>query len=131
MALRAERVIPGGVNSPVRAMRAVGSSEPVFMRRGEGATIEDVDGNRYVDWVMSWGPLILGHADPETVEAVRRGGASTGRRFGAPTEREVELAEEIVDAVPVGRDGAPRLVRHRGRDERAARWRAARPGATA
>ena len=62
--------IPGGVNSPVRAMRAVGLDEPVFVRRGEGAYIEDEDGNRYLDWVMSWGPLIFGHADPETVEAV-------------------------------------------------------------
>ena len=60
-------LIPGGVNSPVRAMRAVGLSEPVFMQRGEGAWIEDVSGNRYVDWVQSWGPLIFGHADPEIV----------------------------------------------------------------
>jgi glutamate-1-semialdehyde 2,1-aminomutase len=96
---RALEAIPGGVNSPVRAMRAVGLDEPLFVRRGEGAYIEDEDGRRYVDWVMSWGPLILGHADPETVEAVveaARGGTS----FGAPTEREVLLAEEIVDAVP-------------------------------
>jgi glutamate-1-semialdehyde 2,1-aminomutase len=95
---RALEAIPGGVNSPVRAMRAVGLDEPLFVRRGEGAYIEDEDGRRYVDWVMSWGPLILGHADPKTVEAVveaARGGTS----FGAPTEREVLLAEEIVDAV--------------------------------
>jgi glutamate-1-semialdehyde 2,1-aminomutase len=96
---RAESLIPGGVNSPVRAMRAVGLDEPVFVRRGEGSVIEDVDGNRYVDWVMSWGPLIFGHADPETIEAVRAA-AADGTTFGAPTEREVELAEEIVDAVP-------------------------------
>jgi glutamate-1-semialdehyde 2,1-aminomutase len=96
---RARRVIPGGVNSPVRAMRAVGVDEPVFMARGAGGWVEDVEGNRYVDWVQSWGPLIFGHADPETVEAVREA-ALDGTSFGAPTEREVELAQEIVDAVP-------------------------------
>jgi glutamate-1-semialdehyde 2,1-aminomutase len=80
-------------------MRAVGLDEPVFVRRGEGAWIEDVNGNRYVDWVMSWGPLLFGHADPETVEAVTRA-AADGTSFGAPTEAEVELAEEIVAAVP-------------------------------
>jgi glutamate-1-semialdehyde 2,1-aminomutase len=92
-------LIPGGVNSPVRAMRAVGLAEPVFMQRGEGAWIEDVRGARYVDWVQSWGPLIFGHADPETVEAVQAA-AERGTTFGAPTEAEVELAAEIVDAVP-------------------------------
>jgi glutamate-1-semialdehyde 2,1-aminomutase len=96
---RALELIPGGVNSPVRAMRAVGLDEPVFMRRGDGAYIEDVDGNRYVDWVMSWGPLPFGHADPETVAAVVEA-AGRGTTFGAPTEAEVELAAEIVDAVP-------------------------------
>jgi glutamate-1-semialdehyde 2,1-aminomutase len=96
---RALDLIPGGVNSPVRAMRAVGLDEPVFVRRGEGAYIEDVDGNRFVDWVMSWGPLLFGHADPDTVAAVRDA-AGRGTSFGAPTEAEVELAAEIVDAVP-------------------------------
>ena len=96
---RALDLIPGGVNSPVRAMRAVGLDEPVFVRRGEGAYIEDVDGNRFVDWVMSWGPLLFGHADPDTVAAVREA-AGRGTSFGAPTEAEVELAAEIVDAVP-------------------------------
>jgi glutamate-1-semialdehyde 2,1-aminomutase len=96
---RALELIPGGVNSPVRAMRAVGVDEPVFMRRGTGAEIEDVDGRRYVDWVMSWGPLVFGHADPETLAAVAEA-AADGTSFGAPTEREVELAAEIVDAVP-------------------------------
>jgi glutamate-1-semialdehyde 2,1-aminomutase len=96
---RARHVIPGGVNSPVRAMRAVGLDEPVFMARGEGSRIEDVDGRSYVDWVMSWGPLLFGHADPETVEAVVAA-AERGTSFGAPTEAEVELAAEIVDAVP-------------------------------
>jgi glutamate-1-semialdehyde 2,1-aminomutase len=80
-------------------MRAVGLDEPVFMRRGKGAYIEDVDGNRYVDWVMSWGPLLFGHADHETLAAVVDA-AERGTTFGAPTEAEVELAAEIVDAVP-------------------------------
>jgi glutamate-1-semialdehyde 2,1-aminomutase len=80
-------------------MRAVGLDEPFFVRRGEGAYLDDVDGNRYVDWVMSWGPLLFGHADAETVEAVRDA-ARLGTSFGAPTEAEVELAAELVDAVP-------------------------------
>jgi glutamate-1-semialdehyde 2,1-aminomutase len=96
---RALDVIPGGVNSPVRAMRAVGLDEPFFVRRAEGAYLEDEDGNSYLDWVLSWGPLIFGHADPETVDAVIDA-ARDGTSFGAPTEREVLLAEEIVDAVP-------------------------------
>jgi glutamate-1-semialdehyde 2,1-aminomutase len=96
---RALDLIPGGVNSPVRAMRAVGLDEPLFVGRGEGAYLEDVNGNRYVDWVMSWGPLIFGHADPETVAAVRAA-AERGTSFGAPTEAEVDLAAEIVEAVP-------------------------------
>jgi glutamate-1-semialdehyde 2,1-aminomutase len=95
---RATEVIPGGVNSPVRAMRAVGR-EPLFMRSGSGAEIEDVDGNRYIDYVCSWGPLILGHAHPAVVEAVTRA-AERGTSFGAPTEAEVELAEEVVERVP-------------------------------
>src|SRR4051795_3080039 len=96
---RALELIPGGVNSPVRAMRAVGLDEPFFVRRGDGAYIEDVEGNRYLDWVMSWGPLLFGHGDRETVEAVRAA-AELGTSFGAPSEAEVELAAEIVDAVP-------------------------------
>src|SRR5262245_1841732 len=96
---RALQLIPGGVNSPVRAMRAVGLDEPFFVERGEGAYLHDVDGNRYLDWVLSWGPLLFGHADPDTVEAVREA-ALRGTSFGAPTEAEVELAAEIVDAVP-------------------------------
>ena len=96
---RALQLIPGGVNSPVRAMRAVGLDEPFFVERGEGAYLFDVDGNRYLDWVMSWGPLVFGHADPDTVEAVREA-ALRGTSFGAPTEAEVELAAEIADAVP-------------------------------
>jgi glutamate-1-semialdehyde 2,1-aminomutase len=96
---RARKLIPGGVNSPVRAMRAVGVEEPFFVARGEGAYVETTDGRRLLDWVQSWGPLLFGHADPETVEAVREA-ALRGTSFGAPTEREVELAAEIVDAVP-------------------------------
>jgi glutamate-1-semialdehyde 2,1-aminomutase len=96
---RALELIPGGVNSPVRAMKAVGLDEPFFVERGDGAHLVDVDGNRYLDWVMSWGPLLFGHADEDTVEAVREA-ALQGMSFGAPTEREVELAAEIVDAVP-------------------------------
>jgi len=99
LARRAERLIPGGVNSPVRAMRSVGLDEPVFMRSGSGSEIEDVEGKRYVDWVLSWGPLVFGHADPETLAAIEDA-AGRGTTFGAPTEAEVELAEEIVDAVP-------------------------------
>ncbi|HEY6584989.1 MAG TPA: glutamate-1-semialdehyde 2,1-aminomutase [Gaiellaceae bacterium] len=91
--------MPGGVNSPVRAMRAVGLDEPFFVRRAEGAYLETEDGRRLIDWVCSWGALIFGHADPETVEAVREA-ALDGTSYGAPTEREVLLAEEIVDAVP-------------------------------
>ena len=96
---RATSLIPGGVNSPVRAMRAVGLDEPVFVACGEGAWIEDVEGNRYVDWVQSWGPLVFGHADAETLAAVHEA-TDRGTSFGAPTEAEIELAAEIVDAVP-------------------------------
>jgi glutamate-1-semialdehyde 2,1-aminomutase len=92
-------VIPGGVNSPVRAMRSVGVDEPFFVARGDGAYVETTDGRRLLDWVQSWGPLIFGHADEETLDAVREA-ALGGTSFGAPTEREVELAEEICDAVP-------------------------------
>jgi glutamate-1-semialdehyde 2,1-aminomutase len=96
---RAQKLIPGGVNSPVRAMKAVGVDEPFFVTRGEGAYMETLDGRRLLDWVQSWGPLVFGHADPETIEAVREA-ALAGTSFGAPTEREVELAAEIADAVP-------------------------------
>jgi glutamate-1-semialdehyde 2,1-aminomutase len=83
----------------VRAWKAVGAEEPFFARRGEGAYLEDTERKRYVDWVMSWGPLVFGHADAEIVEAVQEA-AADGTTFGTPTEREVELAEEIVDAIP-------------------------------
>ena len=90
--------MPGGVNSPVRAMGAIGR-DPLFIARGEGAEIVDVDGRRYVDWVCSWGPLIAGHAHPAVVEAVREA-AGLGTSYGAPTEGEVELAAEMVRRVP-------------------------------
>ena len=96
---RALELIPGGVNSPVRAMRAVGLDEPFFVARGEGASLDDVDGNRYLDWVLSWGPLIFGHADPERVEAVREA-ALRGNELRRADRGEVELAAEIADAVP-------------------------------
>ena len=92
---RALRVMPGGVNSPVRAMHSIGR-DPIFIERGEGCELVDVDGNRYVDWVCSWGPLILGHADPEVVEAVREA-AGRGTSFGAPTAAEVDLAAEVAE----------------------------------
>jgi glutamate-1-semialdehyde 2,1-aminomutase len=95
---RALELLPGGVNSPVRAMRQIGR-DPIFVARGEGAELIDVDGNRYVDWVMSWGPLIAGHAHPEVVSAVTAA-AAAGTSFGAPTEAEVELAAEVVERVP-------------------------------
>jgi glutamate-1-semialdehyde 2,1-aminomutase len=95
---RALELLPGGVNSPVRAMRFIGRG-PIFVARGEGVELIDVDGNRYVDWVMSWGPLIAGHAHPEVVSAVSAA-AAAGTSFGAPTEAEVELAAEVVQRVP-------------------------------
>jgi glutamate-1-semialdehyde 2,1-aminomutase len=95
---RAAKVLPGGVNSPVRAFGAVGGT-PRFFARGHGPYLEDVDGNRYVDMVCSWGPLIAGHAHPAVVEAVQAATAR-GTSFGAPTEAEVELAEEVGRRVP-------------------------------
>ena len=95
---RARRVIPGGVNSPVRAYGSVGGTAP-FVVRGKGARLWDADGNEYVDYVGSWGPLILGHAHPAVLRAVREA-AAAGTSFGAPTEREVELAEFVCRALP-------------------------------
>jgi glutamate-1-semialdehyde 2,1-aminomutase len=91
-------VLPGGVNSPVRAMGSIGR-DPIFIASGRGATITDVDGNDYVDWVCSWGPLILGHADPEVLEAVAQA-ARHGTTFGAATPGEVQLAEEVSRRIP-------------------------------
>ena len=95
---RAARSIPGGVNSPVRAFKGVGG-DPVFFDRGEGAYLTDVDGNRYIDYVGSWGPMILGHGRQDVVEAVKRQ-ADRALGFGAPTELEIELAEQVVAMVP-------------------------------
>ena len=95
---RARRVIPGGVNSPVRAFRAVGGVPP-FLVRGQGASVTDVDGNTYVDYVQSWGAMILGHAHPRVVAAVKDA-VERGSSFGAPTPGEVELAERLSSAVP-------------------------------
>ena len=95
---RAKRVIPGGVNSPVRAFKAVGGT-PRFVQRAQGAYFWDADGQRYIDYIGSWGPMILGHGHPAVLEAVQKA-ALDGFSFGAPTEREVELAEEIIKLVP-------------------------------
>ncbi|HVR06316.1 MAG TPA: glutamate-1-semialdehyde 2,1-aminomutase [Solirubrobacteraceae bacterium] len=95
---RATELLPGGVNSPVRAMRAIGRG-PLFIERGAGAELVDVDGNRYVDYVCSWGPLILGHAHPEVIAAVTAA-AQRGTSFGAPTPGELQLAEEVVRRMP-------------------------------
>ena len=95
---QARQVIPGGVNSPVRALKAVGG-EPLFFARGKGAMLYDVDGNGYIDYVLSWGPLILGHAHGEIVRAVQEA-ASDGTSFGAPNPHEVDLARLVVEAVP-------------------------------
>jgi glutamate-1-semialdehyde 2,1-aminomutase len=95
---RALSLLPGGVNSPVRAMRAIGR-DPIFIESGRGALIRDVDGNEYVDWVCSWGPLILGHANPAVVDAAAAA-AARGTSFGAPTEAEVRLADEVARRIP-------------------------------
>jgi glutamate-1-semialdehyde 2,1-aminomutase len=95
---RAQAVIPGGVNSPVRAFRAVGGT-PRFIARAEGAYLFDAEGQRYIDYIGSWGPMILGHGHPAVLEAVTKA-AVDGLSFGAPTEREIELAEEILSLVP-------------------------------
>ncbi len=95
---RALRVLPGGVSSPVRSFAAVGGT-PRFIRRGEGAWLEDADGRRYLDLVLSWGPLLLGHAHPGVVRAVREA-AERGTSYGAPTEVEVLLAERLAATFP-------------------------------
>ncbi|GIX53406.1 glutamate-1-semialdehyde 2,1-aminomutase [Sphaerotilus sulfidivorans] len=95
---RARQVIPGGVNSPVRAFRAVGGT-PRFIQRAQGAYMWDAEGTKYIDYIGSWGPMILGHGHPAVLEAVQKA-AVEGFSFGAPTEREVELAEEIIRHVP-------------------------------
>ena len=94
----AKKVIPGGVNSPVRACRSVGCN-PLFIERAQGASVFDVDGNEYLDFVCSWGPMILGHAPPSVIGAIQSA-AMGGTSFGAPTPSEVELARMVVEAVP-------------------------------
>src|SRR5688572_2036446 len=95
---RAQRVIPGGVNSPVRAFRAVGG-EPIFVREARGPYLYGADGAEYVDYVLSWGPMILGHADPAVIQAIART-ASLGTSCGAPTEGEVSMAELLDEGLP-------------------------------
>jgi len=95
---RAQKVIPGGVNSPVRAFRAVGGT-PLFIREAAGSQITDTNGNRYIDYVCSWGPMILGHSHPGVVRAIREA-AGRGTSYGAPTEAEITMAKKIVDAFP-------------------------------
>src|SRR5271165_5761987 len=94
----AKRLLPGGVDSPVRAFGSVGGT-PIFIAKGDGAWLTDVDGNRYIDYVLSYGPLIVGHAHPAVVEAVIRQ-AERGMTYGAPTEAESELAAMISGALP-------------------------------
>ena len=109
---RACKVIPAGVNSPVRAFRSVGDTGPFFVERGEGANLFDVDGREYIDYVCSWGPLILGHAHPVVIDAVLRA-ARGGTSFGAPTLAETSLAKKVVSAVESrfgGRRARPRGV---------------------
>ena len=95
---RAKKIIPGGVNSPVRAFGAV-QATPIFIREAQGSRVIDVDGNEYVDYIMSWGPMMLGHSHPVVTEAIRQA-AGRGASYGAPTEMEVEMADIIIDAIP-------------------------------
>ena len=94
----AQQSIPGGVNSPVRAFRAVGGT-PVFFDRAEGAYMFDADGNRYIDYVLSWGPMLLGHGHPQVLDAIREQ-LDKAMTFGTPTELEIQLAEKICSIVP-------------------------------
>lgn len=94
----AQKLLPGGVDSPVRAFRAVGG-QPLFIERGEGPYLFDVDGNRYIDYVLSWGPLITGHAHPKVVEAIQQA-AAKGTSYGAPSPLEIELAKSVMDFMP-------------------------------
>ena len=95
---KAKQLIPGGVNSPARAFNGVGG-EPVFISHASGQFLFDIDGNRYLDYIGSWGPMILGHAQPQVIEAIQKA-AEKGTSFGAPSENESRLAELIMHAVP-------------------------------
>src|ERR1700739_2849670 len=95
---RAQNSIPGGVNSPVRAFKSVGGT-PLFIQKAKGAYLYDADGNRYIDYIASWGPMILGHAKEEVVNAIREQALSS-TSYGAPTELEIEMAELIKSMVP-------------------------------
>src|SRR5512133_2761088 len=95
---QAQTIFPGGVNSPVRAFRAVGG-QPLFIERGEGPYLYDVDGNRYIDYVLSWGPLISGHAHPQVIEAIQQA-AMKGTSYGAPSPLEIELAQSVMEFMP-------------------------------
>src|SRR3990172_1872684 len=95
---RAKNILPGGVNSPVRAFRAVGSNPP-FIKKAKGSKIYDIDGNIFIDYVGSWGPMILGHCHPKVAEAVKKA-VDKGTSYGAPTPLEVELAELVLEAFP-------------------------------
>ena len=95
---RARQSIPGGVNSPVRAFKSI-NGEPVFIAKGKGSKIFDIDGNHYIDFVSSWGPLILGHANDEVIEAIKKA-AENGTSYGAPTIMESSMAELIIEMVP-------------------------------
>jgi glutamate-1-semialdehyde 2,1-aminomutase len=95
---QAQQLLPGGVDSPVRAFKAVGG-QPLFIERGEGSCVYDVDGNRYIDYVLSWGPLITGHAHPKVVKAVQQA-AGKGTSYGAPSPLEIELAQRVMDFMP-------------------------------
>src|SRR6202051_839182 len=95
---RAQKTIPGGVNSPVRAFRSVGGT-PLFINKAMGSYLYDADGNKYIDYIASWGPMILGHAYDEVVKAIQEQALSS-TSFGAPTELEIEMAELIISMVP-------------------------------
>ncbi|MBR2758513.1 MAG: aminotransferase class III-fold pyridoxal phosphate-dependent enzyme, partial [Exiguobacterium sp.] len=95
---QARPLMPGGVNSPVRAYKSVGMT-PIFAERGEGSRVYDIDGNEYIDYVLSWGPLILGHRDPVVTKAIQEQ-AEKGWTFGTPTELETKMAELVIDRVP-------------------------------
>ena len=122
--------MPGGVNSPVRAFKSVGG-EPFFVQRADGAYLFDVDGNRYIDYVGSWGPMIVGHAHPQVLEAVSAHDARRPVASARPNPLEVTMAETHHAAGAELRDGAHGQLRHRGHAVGDPRWRAAPPGATA